>query len=355
MVKAIPWIAPACSKEPSQVDGLRQWMRWLWERVDPAVALVLAIVFSALGALGVASSGVLANAVLATLAIIAFTLLRERSGRESVQATSRELKSSVDMVTDALAQLRGDVGTVGTDVKQVDKFLAELDTLIQPVQPHLVGTLFDKAMLDTDRWIYKGGTGTYLRAVTIPRNAENARRDKNRRQISIEVIDPTNVPVCERYGRYRRKVGTQDPYGEEWTTERVRCESYAAIIAAAYYQDTADWLNVRIGLSSTMTIFRYDMSSSYLIITQEDPRQPALKAGTNSLFYRLWSEELALSFEQSNQLDLTKVARMDLAEINQAKASALLHTLGVPLDPSLSGLLDEIIEKALRARDPYPK
>src|SRR5262249_3502564 len=72
---------------------VRQYWHWLWERVDPLVALILAGVCMILGIIGIVTSSVLASAILGILTLLAFTLVRDRSQRDRVE---RELQRPAD-------------------------------------------------------------------------------------------------------------------------------------------------------------------------------------------------------------------------------------------------------------------
>src|SRR5947209_2716496 len=56
----------------------------------------------------------------------------------------------------------------------------------------------------TSIWMFKGGTGTYLRAVTLRSCVENAHRERRYLQIQAEIIDPTNWKLCEYYSNLRQ-------------------------------------------------------------------------------------------------------------------------------------------------------
>src|SRR6266540_3679820 len=297
------------------MKALASGLRWLWDNLDPVVALAMAVVFSALGAFDVVSDHVLSNVVLATLAVIAFTLVRERTSR----------------------------GAALTGVSEsLDRRLSDVDRSIVQVK---------RAILDTKLWIYKGGTGTYLRAVTLPGNADNAPRHRTRREIWIEILDPTSVEVCDRYGKMRRSLDPKpDKTGETWTTKRVRNESYATILAAAYFQAKHGLLDIRLGLSSTTSLFRYDLSSRYIIITQEDAMAPALEANSDTYFYNSYLQELRLSFDQSRRVDLQRARDISLSkgQISGHEVTRLFQALDLPLDDSFDQHdVDSIIQKAL--------
>jgi len=134
-----------------------------------------------------------------------------------------------------------------------------------------VGQALEEARRLTDQWMFKGGTGTFLRAVTLPRCVEIARRERRPLRFQIEVIDPSNEEVCTTYTRFRRSLSTRpDGTGEPWTPERTRKESYATVLAACWYLQRFAWLSIEMGLSATMSTFRWDLSTRCVIITQED-------------------------------------------------------------------------------------
>lgn len=65
--------------------NLQRFFRWLWDHIDPVIALIVALACSILGLFSVVKLDVLIPAILSTLTLIAFTLIRERSGRESLR------------------------------------------------------------------------------------------------------------------------------------------------------------------------------------------------------------------------------------------------------------------------------
>src|SRR6266511_439698 len=330
---------------------------WLKGNLDLAVALSLALVVSVLGAAGAASPGMVSNAVLATLALVAFTVVVERGAREALKG---HVSGSTSRLSDSLDRAHSELQRLHRAVEQVDQAVALLDSLIKPTPSHFLPRDFELAMVDTDRWIYKGGTGTFLRAVTLKANAQYALKDKKPRVITIEILDPTNVELCDRYGRMRRALAPgPDRLGEVWTTKRVRNESYATILSATYYHQQFGLLDFQLGLASTVSIFRYDLSSSYIIITQEDGSAPALKAVSGTFFYDSYASELRLSLEQSRRLDLQRAAviAIDAAEpetITEEEVRKLFEALAVPLDDEFSSDdIHSITRKAFLAENPY--
>ena len=145
---------------------MRRIGRWLRANAEPTLALAIAIVFGTLGVLDVLGpdSSIVNAAVLLTLALLAATLLRDRS--------------SVDQALSAIATVRSAAG------------------------PEL-GQAYADARRVTDRWIFKGGTGGSLRASTLPRCVEIARQEGRPLRVQVEVIDLTDDALCEAYARFR--------------------------------------------------------------------------------------------------------------------------------------------------------
>ncbi len=66
-------------------ERILHYARWIWERFDTILALLLGFICSILGLLSVLPSPVIASATLATLAILAFSLIRDRDDRTQLQ------------------------------------------------------------------------------------------------------------------------------------------------------------------------------------------------------------------------------------------------------------------------------
>ncbi|MEZ0071761.1 hypothetical protein [Planotetraspora sp. GP83] len=89
----------------------------------------------------------------------------------------------------------------------------------------------------------------------------------------------------EAYAHYRRSLSDRpDGRGELWTTERARKESFATVLATFWYRQRYGLLDIGVGLSATMTTFRWDLSSHAVIITVEDPNR-ALTALSGTFYY----------------------------------------------------------------------
>lgn len=301
---------------------MRLFTKWLSRNADGVLALLIAATVGILAILDVFGPDVLGTqtisaAILVVLALLAATLLRDRQS---------ESKALTDMIT--ARQIRG---------VEVTQELAE-------------------ARRHTDQWIFKGGTGTYLRAVTLKECVETARRDKRPLRVQVEIIDPTNEALCKTYAQFRSSLTPgPDGTGETWTFERTRKEAFATILAACWYRQRFTFLAIDVGLSSVMTTFRWDLSSRCVIMTQEDGAATSLMFDRDKPYYRAYSRELMASFSQAHRVLLDNASDLELSEeptVDETRKLFSMLILELPrsyTDRDVS----ELIVKALRAKDPY--
>jgi hypothetical protein len=218
-----------------------------------------------------------------------------------------------------------------------------------------VGEEHAKSYRQTEQWMSKGGTGTYLRAVTLRECVENARRERRPLRMQLEIIDPTDEALCTAYTQFRSSFTPgPDDTGENWTVDRTRKESLATVLAACWYRQRFTFLIIEMGLSTVMTIFRWDLSSHSIIMTQDDSAGPALMFEKGNPYYSAYSRELMASFKQARRVHLDKAAELQLSdEPTVEETRNLFATLELELPRSFSdGDVSDVIDKALRAKNP---
>lgn len=333
----------------------RRRLSWFAENAEAVTALILSVVVAILGVLGVVSSDAIGNAILGTLAVIAIAILRDRANNVALDkeirastAHSREILDDLPAHLDRVEQLAADMAGL--------RGLVEGISTVRTLRGVEVVGAHAEARKATDRWHFKGGTGTYSRAVTLPKLEESFPTNRRPIQIRIEIIDPTDDDVCRRYETFRRSVSPQpDGTGERWTDGRARVESFATVIAAAWYRQRVRFLDIHLALSATTTTFRYDMFSECLIITQDDPTFPALLVPRERPLYNEYDIELRNSFEQGRHVPLERLAPVPLSD--RPTPEEVHRTLKVlellPQRDLDQTELDLIIEKAVNAPDPY--
>lgn len=291
--------------------------KWLIRNADGVLALLVAVTVGVLAVLDVLGTDRVNAAILLVLALLATTLLQDR-------------RSVAKRVADASA------------VRQL--------TGVEVGQEHT------EAHNHTEQWIFKGGTGTYLRAVTLPGCVESARRERRPLRMQVEIIDPADEALCAAYAQFRSSLTPgPDGTGELWTRDRTRKESFATILAACWYRQRFTFLTIEVGLPSTMTTFRWDLSSRSVIMTQDDSSSPALVFEKGKPYYRAYNRELATSFKQARRVPIDKVSELQLGEeptVGEVRTLFTMLELELPLSFSDRDVSD-VISKALRAKNPY--
>ncbi|MGK5639729.1 hypothetical protein ACSNOK_15660 [Streptomyces sp. URMC 126] len=308
--------------------GLEQAVSWTLRHLDGVVAMAAALVIGTLDILDQNfDPNITSGAILLVLAALVFGTLTERRRRvkdidEAMRGTRRALED--------LAMVRTVTG----------------DALEQAL---------NEARNDTDRWYFKGGTGTYLRAVTLPVCVEQAQRLRRSLSMKIDIVDPADEQACDVYARFRRQYAEQYDRArpDAWTTERTRKESFATVLAACWHRQRVDTLEIDVHLSSVVPTLRFDMSWSCLIITQDDPRRDNLLVRRDRPLYTYYETELRRAREQARALDLGRAVPLS-GEPTIDEVRRLFEHLALPLPDSFTeGDVSEIIDKALHAENPY--
>ncbi|GAB0101971.1 hypothetical protein JMUB6875_09380 [Nocardia sp. JMUB6875] len=292
---------------------MTRFVNWVRLNIDGVLTLVVAavaIVVEAFDKFG--NLNPVNGAILLVLGLLALTLLRDRN------RTARLVQELA-----AVRLLHG----------------AEID------QAHA------QARRETDNWIYKGGTGTYLRAVTLPYFLARARDESHLLNLRVEVLDPSDEQLCLADAQYRSSLQPQgDANGRPWTTDRIRKQSYATVLACAWYRHQSEFLTIELGLSSALSTYRWDMSDNVVIMNQRGSKTPALLFERGKSQYPDFTRELAVSFKQAKPVQLSRDADLrPPTEPTIAQVRRLLESLGLPLPHAYTDDdVVEIVEYALR-------
>nr|WP_106437823.1 hypothetical protein [Kitasatospora sp. SID7827] len=315
---------------------------WVLRNSDGVVALAGALAVGLLdlfgGGLG---DNVVSGATLLVLAAVVYGSLAERRRRVV------DIREATEGARQALENLASVRELAGVDLERA----------------------LERARQDTDRWVFKGGTGTYLRAVTLPECVQEARRRRRALTVKIDIVHPGNEAVCAAYARFRGTFGTADRrtgggsgsglggggggHDAGWSVERTRKESYATVLAAAWYRQRLDTLEIDVHLSEVAPSLRFDVSASCLIITQDDPRRVSIYVERGRPLYDYYVTELHHYREQAVKLDLRDTEPLgDDPTVDEARR--LFEHLRLPLPTAFSDRdVNDIIDRALHAENPY--
>jgi hypothetical protein len=292
---------------------MRRFGQWFITNADGALALTIAITIGLLGVLDVLGAEEVNAAILLTLALLAATLLRDRR----IAARNLQLSAAVRLLH------AGEADRISSDAHR-----------------------------EAGQWIFKGGTGTHLRTVTL-RECVAAAREANRPvRMQIEIIDPTDAQLCRRYAEYRAALRPGGDRGQaEVTPEAMARNAFATVLAVCWYRQRFVLLQPEIGLSRVMTTFRWDVSPTFALMTQEDRNAPGMLFDSGMSHYRAYLRELSMSFEQSRRLDLTRIEEQRLSEEPTPEEVRKLFGL-LRLDLSVTMTDNDVVDIIRRASLP---
>ncbi|MFJ2775053.1 MULTISPECIES: hypothetical protein [unclassified Kitasatospora] len=301
---------------------------WALRNSDGVIAFCGALVVGLLDMLGGAiDDNVVSGATLLVLAAVVYGSLAERKRRIT---DIREATAGARQALDSLASVRE---LAGVDLERA----------------------LELARQDTDRWVFKGGTGTYLRAVTLPECVREAQRRRRSLTVKIDIVHPGDERACASYARFRQTFGHRPEVlpADGWSVERTRKESYATVFAACWYRQRLDTLEIDVHLSAVVPTLRFDLSASCLIITQDDPRRVSLYVERGRPLYDYYLTELHHYREQAVKLDLRDTEPLsDDPTVDEARR--LFEQLRLPLPAAFADRdVSDIIDRALRAENPY--
>lgn len=311
-----------------RVGRLESGIGWVIRNLDVVIAVGLGLTIGFLDVFGdVVSDDVASGATLLVLGALAIGSMTERVRR------------------------RTDIREVAAETRRTLEDLA----MVRSLSGNEVGEELQKARQETGRWYFKGGTGTYLRAVTLPRCVERATQQRSPLTVKIDIINPANERTCADYARFRHTFARQRNVGaaDVWTMERTRKESYATVLAACWFQQRLDTLDISVHLSSGVPTLRFDLSDSCLVITQDDPNRVSLLVARDQPLYDYYVTELHQSREHAARLHLHGLPPLSESPTVDEVRAVFAH-LDLQLPAVFSdGDVGEIIDKALHAEDPY--
>jgi hypothetical protein len=212
------------------------------------------------------------------------------------------------------------------------------------------GNVLVEARTDTDQYWFSGSTGRYTRAETLPVLAGAARAANREKEIVLQVIDPTDETLCSAYAAYRNKVRSARGR-DEWSSGRTQQEVLATVVLAYAWAREQPLLAIKVALKQSVSLFRFDLGSSLLILTKEDPHEPALQCDSGTFFYSAFLDDMKLSLQQATALD-TSVRGPSRDEISSQSVAALFRALGLD-ERCWAQHLEEIVELARNPRNPY--
>lgn len=218
---------------------------------------------------------------------------------------------------------------------------------LQELQPKEITAEFDNLLANTYRWRYKGNFGRYLRGTVLPTLS-----GRSNVHVSVCIIDPTDLDLCEKHAQYRRSINAIDK-GRSYDADVVALEVVTTIIICSWYVANGT-MAIEMYLSKVFDPVRIDSNDEAMILTVEDRRSSALKLASGHFMYEHFDNQMKYAREQSRKIELIGIppglpAIASLTEqhvsdfMDSADMGDLCHRIGAR----------KILEACVNAKNPY--
>ena len=195
------------------------------------------------------------------------------------------------------------------------------------VPPVDISKTLEAAASESDVWEYNGHTGRYVRNQIFQRLRQRSRQHNMNVSVRMMILDPRNIVLCNKYARYRTQRRSNVTFGDDWTPQTVQQQLIATVAKTACLHAENNQVQCEIRFRTVLSQFRFDKSNYQILVTQEDPQEPAFSYPKGSRFFDYYERENHLIWDQSPNFDIAVVAPID-AENREDLQSKLNEFMG---------------------------
>jgi hypothetical protein len=218
------------------------------------------------------------------------------------------------------------------------------------IPPHSIGSNLNRATKTAQEWEYFGHIGRDARYRTLPVLGARSKAESLVISIRFVILDPANVSVCKAYADYRSRSRSSSLRPTHWDLETVQADLLATIICLIRAKARYPNFNVLLGLTPHFGLWRFDRSDEVVIVTQEDPQQPAYRYVRGSRFFAYHRLECDEAWKQSTQLAVTPRASGILSDSEVLdELKYLLGRTARPIEPLFARALEMARERTYYA------
>ncbi|YCK80548.1 hypothetical protein M1D89_15795 [Arthrobacter sp. D3-18] len=150
-----------------------------------------------------------------------------------------------------------------------------------------IGELLLTELRRTSGWWFRGGSGRWFRDQVLP----NLALRQEPQPVSVQILDPRDEHLCERYSSYRSKQrDPADRRDDESDPRAIQTDLLACILSTFVYAAHSR-IAPEVVLLRTYSPLRIDMGSSMLLATVASQTAPALMARSHSFYYKSIRDE----------------------------------------------------------------
>ncbi|AZV77134.1 hypothetical protein EBB79_03990 [Parasedimentitalea marina] len=217
------------------------------------------------------------------------------------------------------------------------------------IPPTSISNTLEAEATLTNEWEYLGHTGRYVRNRIFPIVQKHSHQNNRRVNVRMMVLDPRNDALCGQYAKYRNRSRSSEMFKEDWTMQKVQEELIATVARTVLLNAVENHVHCELRFRNFLSQFRFDVSSDQVMVTQEDPQEPAFSYPRGSRFFEYYKRENQLIWDQSPSFDIHSITP-EPDQMENGMAAMLSEFLG-------RDTADKTVERALELlaadRSPY--
>lgn len=232
--------------------------------------------------------------------------------------------------------------------KVIVAFIDPRDRVIEISSADITGRLRRNAK-NANKYTFIGNTATFVTSTVLPIMVDKAREGGVAHSLSLYIIDPMDVISISSYSIFKSQVShakskIADKEIAKWVQPlyaankeemaEVKAKLIAAIYLAAYAHMQSN-MSVYIYLRRSFTPFRYDLTDSEVVLTQESASESAVAFSSRGHFYGWYNKEAKAQEAQSVRIDL-QGENSNLHALNLVHPSAPLPKIIVSINNLVS-------------------
>lgn len=195
------------------------------------------------------------------------------------------------------------------------------------IPPTSISNRLEAEAAVTNEWEYLGHTGRYVRNRIFPIIEQYSLQNNISANVRIMILDPRNDELCDMYAQYRNRSRSSQLFKEDWNKQKVKEELIATVAKTVILNCKNNNVRCEIRFRNFLSQFRFDVSMDQIMVTQEDPQEPAFSYPRGSRFFHYYKRENQLIWDQAPQFDI-KTIMPNSDQSNDQLEQILAHFLG---------------------------
>lgn len=225
------------------------------------------------------------------------------------------------------------------------------ETDIKIIMPSDLKNYLNYILNNTKSYSYLGHTARWTRSTTLPKLYSIAKAENDTKIVNIVIINPNKDKLLNYYkdfGHGQRSKGNKIKEAKDVQKELL------TTILICYLFNKKDFFQIKLYLSSKISLFRIDMSEDSAIMTKPYPLEPGVMFYKKTFFYKSYAEEIKIAQEQSKLLDFNKANfNIDEENINIENTKKILKKMKLKIDNLDDEDIISIIDNAKRPVIPF--